>query len=122
MITILLTFLVPVAIVIGLIVVVVRRGYQMKQLVEDGVDATGTVTAKIEHPTASGSKRSSRRIAYEYQDAAGQTHRHVSLITSDFWNAHAEGGPIDIVYSRSRPHVSAPRHLVELSRQALARK
>lgn len=121
MITILLTFLVPVAIVIGLIVLVVRRGYQMKQLVEDGVEATGTVTAKLEYPTARGSKRSSRRIAYEYQAADGQTHRHISLVTSDFWNSHSEGGPIVIVYSRSRPRISAPRHLVDLSRQALGR-
>jgi len=122
MITILLTLFVPVAIVVGLVVMVVRRGFQMKQLVQDGVAVTGVVTDKIEHPTASGSRRSSRRIAYEYRDAAGQAHRHISLVTSDFWNAHAEGGPIDIVYSRSRPGISAPAHLVELSRQALGRK
>jgi hypothetical protein len=78
--------------------------------------------AKLEYAGASGSRRSTRRIRYAYQDAAGRTHTHTSMITSDFWNAHVEGGPITIVYSRSRPQVSAPRHLVELSRQALAKR
>jgi hypothetical protein len=122
MITILLSIFVPIAIIVGLVVMVVRRGFQMKLLVQDGVAGTGVVTDKIEHPTASGSRRSSRRIAYEYRDAAGQSHRHTSLVTSDFWNAHTEGGPIDIVYSRSQPAISAPAFLVELSRQALQRK
>jgi hypothetical protein len=100
---------------------VVRRGFQMRQLALDGVDTQGTVTAKLEYAGASGSRRSTRRIAYEYSDAAGATHRHVSMVTSTFWTEHAEGGPIDIVYSRSQPHVSAPKHLVTASREALAK-
>ena len=100
---------------------VVRRGYQMRQLVLDGVETRGTVTAKLQYPTMKGSRRNDRRIAYEYRDAAGQVHRHISMVTPDFWNGHTEGGPIDIVYSRSQPRVSSPKHLVELSRQAMSK-
>lgn len=100
---------------------VVRRGFQMKQLVADGVETRGVVTAKLEYAGGSGSRRSRRRIAYSYCDAAGAEHRHVSMVTSDFWNAHTEGGPIDLIYSRNQPQVSAPKHLVELSREALAK-
>lgn len=119
MISVLTGLLAVVAIVVGLVVLVVRRGLQLKQLVADGVNATGTVTQKIEHPTARGTRRNDRRIAYEYRDAAGRTHRHISLVSSEFWLAHTEGGPIDIVYSRSRPEISAPRFLVEQGRAAL---
>ena len=100
---------------------VVRRGFQMRQLVLDGVETRGVVTAKLEYAGGRGSRRSQRRIAYSYCDAAGVEHRHVSMVTSDFWNGHNEGGPIDLIYSRSQPQVSAPKHLVELSREALAK-
>lgn len=99
---------------------VVRRGFHMKLLAEDGVEVQGVVTAKLQVGGARGARRNDRRIAYEYRDAAGQVHRHVSMVTSDFWNGHTEGGPIDLVYARRRPEISAPRHLVVASRAALA--
>lgn len=122
MFSIIVGLLIPVLIVGGLVFIVVRRGFQMRLLVQDGVVTTGRVLAKLEYPTAKGSRGNNRRIHYSYQDEAGQTHEHRSLVTSDFWHGHTEGGPIDIVYARHQPHVSAPRHLVELSRQALAKK
>lgn len=100
---------------------VVRRGFQMKLLAQDGVAVQGVVTAKLQYGGARGARRNDRRIAYEYRDAAGNVHRHVSMVTSEFWNGHVEGGPIDLVVARSRPEISAPRHLVEASRAALAK-
>ncbi len=117
--TLILALVVPVLIVAGLIVVVIRRGLQMKQLCADGVEATGVVTKKIQYATAKGAARNDRWMAYEYRDAQGATHAHKSLVTAEFWNAHTEGGPIAIVYSQSRPAISAPRHLVEDARRAL---
>lgn len=118
MITVILSLLIPAAIVVGLVVVVVRRGGQLKQLCADGVDATGTVVAKIQYHTAKGTVRNDRWLRYEYQ-VAGVTHSHKSLVTSEYWNALTEGGPIEIVHSRSSPEISAPRHLVESARKAL---
>ena len=119
----LLSLLVPVALVAGLVVMVVRRGLQMRLLVADGVEITGRVVAKLRHHHVrrKGSQRDSVRIHYAYRDAAGGEHEHRSLVTDSFWNEHVEGGPIAIVYSKSRPHVSAPKHLVEQSRAALAK-
>ena len=124
MIPILISILVPVALVAGLIVMVVRRGLQMRQLVTDGVETTGRVVAKLRHrhPRRKGAQRPTLRIHYAYRDAAGGAHEHRSLVTDSFWNEHEEGGPIAIVYSKSQPQVSAPRHLVEQSREALAKK
>lgn len=124
MISFFITLVVPVAIVAGLIAVVVRRGLQMRQLALDGVDTTGQVVAKLRHIHArrKGSQRPSLRIHYAYRDAAGAEHEHRSLVTDSFWNAHEEGGPIAIVYSQSQPQISAPKHLVEQSRAALAKK
>lgn len=123
MLTPLISLLAPVAIVAGLIAVVVRRGLQMRLLVMDGVETTGRVVAKLRHVHSrrKGSQRPTVRIHYAYRDAAGGEHEHRSLVTDSFWNAHEEGGPIAIVYSKSQPQVSAPRHLVEQSRAALAK-
>ena len=124
MISTLISLLVPVALVAGLIVLVVRRGLQMRLLATDGVETTGMVVAKLRHrhPRRRGAQRPTVRIHYSYRDAAGGEHEHRSLVTDSFWNEHVEGGPIAIVYSKSQPQISAPRHLVELSREALAKQ
>ena len=124
MFSVLISIAVPVAIVVGLVAVVVRRGLQMRQLALDGVETTGQVVAKLRHIHArrKGSQRPSLRIHYAYRDAAGAEHEHRSLVTDSFWNAHEQGGPIAIVYSQSQPQISAPKHLVEQSRAALAKK
>ena len=121
---VLISLFVPVAIVVGLVLVVVRRGLQMRHLVLDGVETTGQVVSKLRqsHPRRRGSQRPTLRIHYAYRDAAGGEHEHRSLVTDSFWNAHVEGGPIAVVYSKSQPQISAPRHLVEQSREALAKK
>lgn len=121
MFTIFMALFVPALIIAGLIVVVVRRGFQMKQLCADGVDITGTVVAKLQYHSAKGSVRNDRWIRYEYT-VGGATHSHKSLVTSEYWSAHSEGGPIDLVYSRSRPGISAPRPLVESCRAAMEKR
>lgn len=118
MITAILSILVPVAILSAMIYMVVRRGFEMRQLVTDGVDAIGMVKAKLVHRSPKGSRRT-HRIHYAYLDADGRAHENRSLVTHEFWSRHTEGGPIDIVFSKSQPHLSAPRHLVEQSREAL---
>ncbi len=124
MISTLVSLLMPVVLVVGLIILVVRRGLQMRQLLLDGVETTGQVVAKLQyrHIRRKGAQRPTLKIRYAYRDAAGGEHEYRSLVTDSFWNEHAEGGPIAIVYSNSRPQISAPRHLVEQSREALAKK
>lgn len=38
-----------------------------------------------------------------------------NIVTPDAWGAHAEGGPIAVVYSERRPKISAPKYLVDLA-------
>jgi hypothetical protein len=101
---------------------VVRRGFQMRQLVSGwrGHPGHGDGQAGVCRGLRVAAQQSADRLL-EYLDAAGAEHRHVSMVTSTFWTEHTEGGPIDIVYSRSQPHVSAPKHLVTASREALAK-
>ena len=117
-----LGLLAPFLIVAGIFYLVARRGREMAQLARDGVETTGTVERMIEHSGGFNSRRNSRRIRYSYVDEAGRAHAHVSMATSELWHAHEPGGPIAVVYSRSKPDISAPRHLAQLARRALDRK
>ena len=100
---------------------VVRRGRDFAQLVRDGVDARGVVVRKTTFGTAA-ARRHNRFLDYRYQDDRGAEHSHRSKVTPTAWDAHEEGGPIEIVYSRSQPQISAPRWLVEPARAAMARR
>lgn len=112
--------IIPLLIVGGMIVLAVRRGFQVKQLLEDGIETTGRVVKK---QTFSGSKGGRVcRIRYEYVDQMGKTHAHRSAVPEDVYASHEEGSPFPIVYSQSKPHISAPKYLVEQSRAAMAKK
>ena len=111
------TVLLPIVIVVLLIRAVITRGLEFKRLREDGVETTGRVVAKVRTP-GSGRSPSTRSVRYEYHDDMGRAHCHTSAMTNDMWNVHEEGGPIAVVYSASRPAVSAPKYFVERTRQA----
>lgn len=109
--------IVPLGLLAWLIFSVVRRGYQFRQLLEDGVETTAAVTRKVV------SRRRRRRpesyfLRYEYRDGMGEKRTHQSVVTEEVWNRHVEGGPLDVVYSRSQPAVSAPKYLVDRARSA----
>lgn len=113
-------------IAIGIIAIViwlvVTRGLQLKQLVEDGVDIDGVVVRQFKLNPKGGSQSTNHFLRYRYRDSAGQEHEYKSNVSRDFWVAHPEGSTIAITCSRSRPQISAPRYLVEQAREALAKK
>jgi hypothetical protein len=117
----LLTSAVLAAIVGGMIFLAVRRGLQMREICEHGVETTGIIVSKR---SVTGSKSSSRRwkLAYRYQDSAGASHEHTSVVTIEQYNLHEQGGPITVVYSSKNPSVSAPKYLVDECRKALGKK
>ena len=104
--------LIPFAIFGGTLYVIVRRGLQMKQLLADGVETTGLGGRKARHCSSTG-RMCHRYLRYEYHDSLGRAHTHQSLVPDEVWDAHMEGGSIDVVYSQRRPAVSAPKYLVE---------
>jgi hypothetical protein len=112
----LLWFVLPLVLFTGYaLFVVVRRGLEWRELVEEGVDATAVVVRK---------RRYSRtfQLAYEYVDPDGVRHSHHSMVVWDVFNRYEVGDEIPIVYARRRPRVSAPRYLVDASREALQRR
>lgn len=100
---------------------VVRRGLELRRLVDDGVEVDGRVVEITRFVGKAGGTSASLYLRYEYVDSGGGTHRHRSLVSTDFAARHPAGSPIALVYSRSRPSVSSPRELVEQSRTALGR-
>ena len=110
-------FLLPVVIVVLMVLRLIERGFEFKQLLADGVETTGRVVAKI---TTRSSRHSSftRTLRYEYHDDMGREHAHTAAVIDAAWDEHEEGGPIAVIYSASRPAVSAPKYLVERARQA----
>ena len=102
----------PVAIFGGTLYAIVRRGLQMKQLVADGVETTGFIVEKSRDVRSRSGARH-RSLRYEYHDALGRAHTHRSVVPDEVWKVHQEGGSIEVVYSQSRPAVSAPKYLVE---------
>lgn len=115
-----LRLLVPLLFVVALALVVIRRGVQMKRLVNDGIETTGTVVRKLSFTHQIG--RGVRRIRYQYEDRSGRTYSHKSVVTEDVYRGCEVGDPLPIVYSRSKPQISAPKYVVDQSRAALEKR
>lgn len=115
------TFLIGALLVAYAVYRVVRRGLELRRLVDDGVEVEGRVLEVTRFVGKAGGSTASIYLRYEYVDSRGGTHRHRSLVSTEFAARHPAGSPIALVYSRSRPAVSSPRELVEQSRTALGR-
>ena len=107
--------LLPIVFLAYVVYRLVRRGNELKQIVQDGIESSGTVTRAVTY----GSARKQHYLHYEYRDGNGGLHTQRSLVSADFWASHPEGAPIAIVYSASRPSLAAPLELIEQARQAL---
>lgn len=107
--------------IILIMLLVANRGAQLKLLVGDGVDATGTVVRQRRRNPKS-HQSTNHYLRYEYTDASGARHEGSLKAAREFWADHPEGATIEIVYSRSKPSVSAARFLVEQAREALAKR
>jgi hypothetical protein len=101
---------------------VITRGLQLKQLVEDGIDTEGKVIRQFKRNPKKASLSTDFYLRYAYRDRNGIEHEYKSNVNRDFWAAHPEGSAIAITYSKSRPGVSAPRFLVDAAREAMAKK
>jgi hypothetical protein len=110
--------LVPVLLVGAMIVLVVKRGLQFRELCEHGVETTAQVVGKRSVKAGSSTSRR-QKLVYRYTDSAGMTHEHTSVVTWDVYNRYDEGSEIEVVYSAKNPAVSAPKYLVDQARGAL---
>ena len=105
----------------AIIVLAVRRGLQIKELCEHGVEVVGTVESKrTVRPSESGARQ--KKLVYRYTDSTGVGHSHTSVVPIDVYNRYAEGVAIEIVYSSRNPATSAPKYLVDQARGALNKR
>ncbi len=117
---------VAVAVSIPLLIVywvyrLVRRGYEIKALVERGVPVTARVTQRRKY-NATGTKGGNKYVAYEFLGPDGATHNG-RFAASDLQFDEADVGlPIEVVCLPDRPSVNATREIVELSRPSAAGK
>ena len=97
-------------------VVVVRRGLQMRRLVENGVPTR----ARVEKKTRFRGSSNVSSIRLKYSFAAGDATRYERTITMSQAEsaAYEEGAEIEIVYLPERPQVSAAKAMVELARRS----
>jgi hypothetical protein len=116
--SIVVTLLACLAILALIVYQIVSRGLQMRELCDHGIETSGTVTSKRRTRVRQGR---TEKLAYQYTDRVGQSHRHTSVVSMSVYQGHAEGQAIQVVYSSKRPQISAPLYLVELSRKALNR-
>jgi hypothetical protein len=96
---------------------VVHRERQLKQLVRDGVDVEGIVVRQ-----SGGGHANPYYIRYRYRDGRGQEREHKIQVIQEFWVNHPKGSPIAVVYSKSRPSISAVKYQVEQKRKAFAKR
>jgi hypothetical protein len=115
---ILIGLLVPVLIAGASIVLFVKRGLEMRELCEHGVETTGQVVGKRSVKAGSSTSRR-QKLVYRYMDSTGVSHEHTSVVAWEFYSRHDEGSAIEVVYSAKNPAVSAPKHLVDQARAAL---
>ena len=120
MIEILIALLVPVLIVGGIVFLAAKRGLQMKELCEHGVEVTAQVLEKRSVRNSNSSSRQ-QKLVYRYTDSTGTIHEHTSVMPGAVYESYDEGGDIAVVYSAKRPSVSAPKYLVDQARAALGK-
>jgi len=99
---------------------VVRRGYQMRDLVQRGIPVTGEVVNKVKFHGSSGIR--SRYLRYRFRAADGNQYSHKINISSSENEKYQEGRPIELVYLPDNPKVSATAAMVEMVRDAMQRQ
>ncbi|MDN3638755.1 hypothetical protein QWY82_08045 [Simiduia curdlanivorans] len=104
-------------ILIAMVVLVIRRGLQMRRLVDHGVPATAIANKVIGHTGATGMRRSFLR--YSFEDSAGKPYQNKVMISPAERDAIYEGASVAIIYLPDNPKISALAQSVESARNAL---
>lgn len=99
----------------------VRRAYQMKALVEQGVEGVGRIAGKHRFRGAA-VKRGSKRLVYEFEGPDGRRYQGRFLASDTAYRDAEPGDELTIVYLPDRPWVNARKTLVEQTRRGFADK
>ena len=114
-----LLWIIPLTIIAMLLWTLVRRDYQMRDLVAQGVPVTGKVIRQLRFTGTRGQRN--RYLRYEFSVGAGR-YTHKIAVTVDESERYQDGDAIQLIYLPSNPKVSARVEMVEQCRQALQKK
>jgi hypothetical protein len=76
-----------------------QRGAEIRRLMYDGVETTGTVLKKHAHRVRGGGR--AWGVDYEFRDARGRLHRRHSMLEIESWKELQEGGAIGVWAART---------------------
>ena len=113
-----MSWLIGLAIVAAVILMIVRRGFQMKNLAHDGVVASGTVIKKFRRGNST-NPQSHAYLRYRFETPGGDSFERSIAVSEEIYEQHEEGGSIDVVYVLGNPKVNGAKYMVNLSREAL---
>lgn len=118
-----MSWLIPILLMIAAFVCFgVWRGRQFGELARRGVPVTGRVVRKFRAGSAEMAGSRSRRLAFTYTGPDGREYRRAASVSIGKWAEYEEGSAIALICLPDDPGVSAPAWLVELAREALAKK
>lgn len=102
------------------VVVVVKRGFEVRRLAEDGITTQGTIEKKWQHRGSGG--RSTKRLRYAFTDHQGQRRSRAIIASETEHETLGVGQKVDVVYLRDNPRVNALASMVELVRGAMKQR
>ena len=111
-----------VLIVVGVLVVVARRGLQMKKLVERGIPVVGRVVSRGSRASSGAGGRATHHLRYEFTAADGRTYGHRITVTGAEHESVREGDEIELVYLPDNPKVSAQASMVAMLSRGMKEK
>ena len=115
-----ISFLIGFAIVVGILLTIIFRARTMMRLVKRGTHTQATVIDKKRRQSSQGGG-SQAWLKYEFH-AGGQIYRRGCYVSEEVFNAHEVGGQIDIMYDQQNPKINAAKYMVDLSKEALAKR
>lgn len=118
-----MTWIVPVLLLVAVFVGFgVWRGRQFGELARRGMPVTGRIVRKFRAANADISGSRSRRLSFTYTGPDGREYRRAASVSIGKWAEYEEGSEIALICLPDNPGVSAPAWLVDLAREALAKR
>lgn len=106
-------------VIVALILQIVRRGSQLKVLLDKGVPATARIIEKRKRTRQTGNmSKNTYWLVFEFKAGDGQNHKGFPSVTETEFNAANEGDEVEIVYLPDKPGVNATKEMIKQLRQA----
>lgn len=110
-------FVAIVVFAVAVIVVVLKRGTELRKLAENGVRTEATVEKTWKFTGSTG--MATRRMRYRFTASNGKEYKRTVTLTTGESEKLTEGTQTTVIYLADNPKVSSLANLVEQAKQAL---